>query len=109
MWQSKGKMGERQNVEGRKRCLSFAFSTFNIRHSIFIMLAHYTYIFLAPHLDDVVLSCGGQIAQYTQAGETVLIVSITAGNPSLDNLPPFAQAHHISWALDEDAVAGRRR
>lgn len=72
------------------------------------MLNHYTHIYLAPHLDDVVLSCGGQIAQYTQAGEPVLIVSITAGDPALDHLPPFAQAHHDSWQLAANAVEGRR-
>lgn len=72
------------------------------------MLTHYDTIFLSPHLDDVALSCGGQVFQLTQAAKSVLIVTITAGDPPVDNLPPFAQAHHVAWDLKQDAVAERR-
>lgn len=72
------------------------------------MLNTYDHIYLAPHLDDVVLSCGGHIYALTQAGESVLIVTVTAGDPPRDGLPPFAQAHHDSWGLDHNAVADRR-
>lgn len=75
---------------------------------VLVMLKQYDHIYLAPHLDDVVLSCGGQICELTGAGETVLIVSITAGDPPLEALPPFAAAHHESWQLDHNAVADRR-
>lgn len=69
---------------------------------------HYDSIYLSPHLDDVALSCGGRIAQQTQAGKSVLIVSITAGDPPSGQLPPFAQSHHDSWQLTHDVVQVRR-
>lgn len=69
---------------------------------------HYQAIYLSPHLDDVALSCGGQVFQQTQAGASVLIVTLTAADAPNDNLPPFAEAHHASWQLDAQAVANRR-
>ncbi|MEZ4728018.1 MAG: PIG-L family deacetylase [Caldilineaceae bacterium] len=41
----------------------------------------YDAIYLSPHLDDVALSCGGQIFGATRTGQRVLIVTITAGDP----------------------------
>lgn len=73
------------------------------------MHERYNVLYLAPHLDDVALSCGGQIAQRAARGERVLIVTVTAGDPSADNLPPFAQAHHQSWQLDAETVVANRR
>lgn len=73
------------------------------------MQERYNVIYIAPHLDDVALSCGGQIAQRTHRGEKVLIVTITAGDPPTGNLPPFAQAHHVSWQLDAETVVADRR
>jgi LmbE family N-acetylglucosaminyl deacetylase len=67
-----------------------------------------THVYLSPHLDDAVLSCGGRIWQQAQAGERVLVVTIFAGVPSLDApLSPFAQALHALWGL-ADAIAARR-
>lgn len=37
---------------------------------------HYRAVFLSPHLDDAVFSCGGLIAKLAQSGERVLIVNI---------------------------------
>jgi LmbE family N-acetylglucosaminyl deacetylase len=65
-------------------------------------------IYLSPHLDDAVLSCGGRIWQQVQAGEQVLIVTIFAGAPLPDKpLSPFAQALHALWGL-VDATTARR-
>lgn len=74
-----------------------------------MMQKRYNSVYLAPHLDDVVLSCGGQIAQRTRRDERVLIVTVTAGDPPVSNLPPFAQAHHKSWQLDAETVVADRR
>lgn len=38
----------------------------------------YNAIYLAPHLDDVALSCGGQVFDRTESGEHVLIVTVIA-------------------------------
>ncbi len=65
-------------------------------------------IYFAPHFDDATLSCGGRIATETAAGDDVLIVTIMAGEPPTDELPPFAAAHHALWQLSSDAVDTRR-
>ncbi len=68
----------------------------------------YDSIYLSPHLDDAALSCGGQIFQQTRAGQHVLIVTITAGDPAVSTMSEYAQSLHTRWALVVDAVAARR-
>ncbi|MBN1979800.1 MAG: PIG-L family deacetylase [Anaerolineae bacterium] len=66
------------------------------------------HVYLSPHLDDAVLSCGGRIRQQAQAGDRVLVVTVFAGKPSLGvPLSPFAQSLHALWNL-VDATAARR-
>jgi LmbE family N-acetylglucosaminyl deacetylase len=72
------------------------------------MMHIYDTIVLAPHLDDAVLSCGGQIYLQTTAGQTVLIVTIMAGDPPQQALTPFAQLLHERWELAGNITAGRR-
>jgi len=69
----------------------------------------YDRIYFSPHFDDAVLSCGGQIYQATQAGETVLIVTVTAGKPDSKVRSEFARAQHRSWGLSEEEVITARR
>ncbi len=71
-------------------------------------MSNYSAIYLSPHLDDVALSCGGQIFQRTQAGEKVLIVSVTAGDPKETAVSTYAHSLHERWELISDSVAGRR-
>lgn len=69
----------------------------------------YAHIYLSPHLDDAVLSCGGRIWHQVQSGEPVLVVTIFAGSPpSSALLSPFAQELHAEWGLPVDAPARRR-
>ncbi len=69
----------------------------------------YSHIYLSPHLDDAVLSCGGRIWQQTQSGAGVLVVTIFAGTPPADALlSPLAQALHARWGEPGDAAAARR-
>jgi len=69
----------------------------------------YNHVYLAPHLDDAALSCGGRIALQRQAGERVLVATICAGSPPTDaTLSPFAQYLHGAWALGDDPIAQRR-
>ncbi len=72
------------------------------------MQPFYDAIYLSPHLDDVTLSCGGQIFQATNAGQRVLIATITAGDPPNSAVSGYAQSLHDRWALATDAVAARR-
>ncbi len=72
------------------------------------MQAHYHAIYLSPHLDDAALSCGGQIAQHTDAGQHVLVVTITAGDPPSGAESAYIAALHTRWELEHDVVAARR-
>ncbi len=66
------------------------------------------FIYLSPHLDDAVLSCGGQIAQQARRGKRVLVVTVCAGDPPARSPgSAFVRELHARWALD-DAVAARR-
>jgi len=64
-------------------------------------------IVLAAHLDDGVLSCGGQIYQHTQAGEGVLVATVMAGNAP-GGPSDYAQSLRDRWRLDTSAEAQRR-
>jgi LmbE family N-acetylglucosaminyl deacetylase len=65
------------------------------------------HVYLSPHLDDAVLSCGGRIWQQAQAGEHVLVVTIFGGAPAPDApLSAFAQGLHARWG---HPAAGERQ
>ncbi len=72
------------------------------------MNAFYDTIILSPHLDDAALSCGGQIYLKTAVGQSVLIVTIMAGDPPASGLSTFAQSLHDRWQLNSQAAAQRR-
>ncbi|MEA3337941.1 MAG: PIG-L family deacetylase [Chloroflexota bacterium] len=67
------------------------------------------HIYLSPHFDDVVLSCGGQIAQRTLEGKTVIVSTVFAGVPGQKTLSPFARAIHSQPGAPQDSVEGRRK
>lgn len=76
------------------------------------------HIYLSPHLDDAVLSCGGTIYEQAQAGEPVAVVTVFAASPPADRpLSAFAGELHARWrasaaesgASFSDPVAVRRR
>ena len=67
-----------------------------------------TWIYLSPHLDDAVFSCGGLIWQQAQAGENVELWTVCAGSPPDGDLPPFAQSLHDRWGTGAETVALRR-
>lgn len=73
------------------------------------MRSRYDAIYLSPHLDDVVLSCGGQIYQKSRAGEQVLVVTVMAGDPPASPLSNFARGLHDRWQLGAETVASRRQ
>lgn len=65
------------------------------------------WVFVSPHLDDVILSCGGAVAKAARTG-TPQIVTVFAGSPQGD-LSEFAHFQHERWRLDDaEAVAIRR-
>jgi LmbE family N-acetylglucosaminyl deacetylase len=94
------KIGNRAELE-RKLWPQVRHSTFTTRHSI--------HLYLSPHLDDAVLSCGGQIGQLVRAGNTVRVVTVFAGDVPADAAAsPFVQELHTRWGLGLNPSAGRR-
>ncbi len=69
----------------------------------------YDTIYISPHFDDAVCSCGGQIFQQTQRGEKVLVVTVAAGEPQTEIRSTFAEFQHHNWGLDAGEVVARRR
>lgn len=71
------------------------------------MRGYYDLIYLSPHLDDVALSCGGQIVEQRMNGRSVLITTIAAGHPPA-TLSELARNLHEHWELLSNAVTIRR-
>jgi LmbE family N-acetylglucosaminyl deacetylase len=71
-----------------------------------VIMAH---LFISPHLDDAILSCGGTIAALTRQGEYVLILTTMAGEPP-ENLPstPFIETIRKRWSSGREHIRARR-
>jgi len=65
-------------------------------------------LFLSPHLDDVVLSCGGLLQQQARQGLSPLVLTCFAGVPDYRMLSSFAEGQHRRWGQPEDPVRDRR-
>jgi LmbE family N-acetylglucosaminyl deacetylase len=48
-----------------------------------------THVFVAPHPDDVALSCGGLIASLRELGQTVTILTVFSGDGASDPMTPY--------------------
>lgn len=66
-----------------------------------------TILVVSPHLDDAVLSYGGQLAQLASAGEHVVVYTVFAGSPT-PPYSPVATKFHNQWSIAGDPVASRR-
>jgi len=67
------------------------------------------WIYLAPHLDDAVLSCGGIIWEQAQEGNRVEIWTICSGDPPPGPLSAFAQEIQQRWQGEDESPSGRRQ
>jgi LmbE family N-acetylglucosaminyl deacetylase len=70
------------------------------------------WLYLSPHLDDVPLSCGGQIAEATRAGVAVEILTICAGDepgPGEPVASPLVPEIYELWKLAPGEVMATRR
>lgn len=80
-----------------------------IFHTLDELRSTYDHVYLAPHLDDAALSCGGAITLQRAAGEAVLVVTICTGAP-----PPagpfseLARSFHAAWGLSPAEAVGAR-
>jgi LmbE family N-acetylglucosaminyl deacetylase len=66
-------------------------------------------IYLSPHLDDAILSCGGSISSQALSGTEVLVVTVFAGIPSTAELSPLATELHNRWGNTQSPVVSRRQ
>lgn len=68
----------------------------------------YDAVYLSPHLDDAVLSCGGRIHDRAAAGHAVLVVTVGAGDEpgGWEELSPLARTLHRAWRLDRPDPEG---
>lgn len=72
--------------------------------------SQYRHIYLAPHFDDAVLSCGGSIALQVATGQKVLIVTVFGGVPAAGaQLSDFARDLQQKTGLGPDATEATRR
>ncbi len=68
------------------------------------------WIYISPHFDDAVISCGGLIYEQSRQGIPVEIWTICAGDAPPGPLSAMAQAIHDEWGTGtpEETVALRR-
>lgn len=65
------------------------------------------YIFLSPHLDDAIFSCGDYISKLTSEGEIVLVITIFSGYPLSQQLQPSAKQFHKLCNLGKYPIEDR--
>jgi len=65
-------------------------------------------LFISPHLDDAVLSCGGYISKLCALGYPVQVLTLFSGSPQA-KLSLLARMLHMEWHLPNDAPAERRK
>jgi LmbE family N-acetylglucosaminyl deacetylase len=58
------------------------------------------WVYLSPHYDDVVFSCGGIVWEQVQSGDKVEIWTIFSGDIPPEPLTPFAQELHERWGTE---------
>lgn len=66
------------------------------------------WIYLSPHLDDGVYSCGGLMWEQVRRGEQVTVWTVCAGDPPPNPLSSFAETLHKRWGTGRETVALRR-
>ncbi|ROP99962.1 LmbE family N-acetylglucosaminyl deacetylase [Stella humosa] len=66
------------------------------------------HLFLSPHFDDAVGSCGGLIARLAARGRSVRVLTVFGGLPG-GTLSPLARRIHERWGAGPQPVEERRR
>jgi LmbE family N-acetylglucosaminyl deacetylase len=69
------------------------------------MVAH---LYLSPHLDDAVFSCGGLMAMQDARGEPISVLTLFAGDPPDYRISEFAAELHARWGKAGPPIAMRR-
>lgn len=75
--------------------------------SIHDITTRHRHIFLSPHFDDVVYSCGGTLGVQVSCGLTPLVITIFGGIPDNDTvLSPFARQQHRQMGANSNESVG---
>lgn len=103
-WSGEGKYSISGLSEERSQGLFFAmigYLWFNV---------YVRWIYISPHLDDVVFSVGGLINEQIRAGGQVEVWTLMCGFSNFEETSPLAQALHRLWKFRsaEEAVRLRR-
>lgn len=64
-------------------------------------------VFLSPHFDDAVYSCGGTIARLIEDGQAVRVVTVMAGMPTHYPTSPIVRDLHARWQAGDDPIMTR--
>jgi LmbE family N-acetylglucosaminyl deacetylase len=70
-------------------------------------MEEHLHLYLSPHLDDAILSCGGLIHAQRQAGERVGVLSLCAGLPDPGIRSALARHYESAWSESGDGVGLR--
>lgn len=65
----------------------------------------YRHIFLSPHFDDVVFSCGGTLGVQISVGLRPLVITVFGGAPKHTTLSPFALDVHRKMGFSQNVAA----
>ncbi len=67
------------------------------------------HVFLSPHFDDAVLSCGGTIHRLARSGQAVTVRTVMGQKPDFRHIPrtPVVEELHRRWGGGEDIVNRR--
>lgn len=71
-------------------------------------MSYRNHLYLSPHYDDAVLSCGGLIRRQVAARDVVVVATIFGGIPPTDALSDFATDIHARPGGAADLIALRR-
>jgi LmbE family N-acetylglucosaminyl deacetylase len=66
-------------------------------------------LYVSPHLDDGIMSCGGLMHQQVRQGCSVAMLTVFAGSPQTSDRSDFARDLESGWKATGDAAAMRRQ
>ncbi len=67
------------------------------------------HVFVSPHADDVVLSCGGTIHSLLSESKPVEVIGVFAGTPETPRYSAYARHLHAKWQLAGNPIEERWR
>ena len=65
-------------------------------------------IYLSPHLDDAVFSCGGIIHEQVKSGDHIEVWTFATREADVAQISPYAQSLHLRWGDVKHPVRMRR-